>query len=56
MTLRHVSVRKPLSSADPGLDHCHNLEHARDGLIAHLAYAGVTEPYVVGGAADNEPE
>ena len=26
------------------------------GLIAHLAYAGVTEPYRVGGSAANEPE
>ena len=32
---------------NPGIwmDHCHNLEHARDGLVAHLAYAGVTEPF-----------
>ena len=43
---------------NPGIwmDHCHNLEHARDGLVAHLAYAGVTAPYVVGGDAHNEPE
>ncbi|WP_209308961.1 multicopper oxidase family protein [Blastococcus sp. CT_GayMR16] len=43
---------------NPGIwmDHCHNLEHARDGLVAHLAYAGVTEPYRVGGTADNAPE
>ena len=43
---------------NPGIwmDHCHNLQHAEDGLIAHLAYAGVTEPYVVGGDAGNEPE
>jgi FtsP/CotA-like multicopper oxidase with cupredoxin domain len=43
---------------NPGvwMDHCHNLEHAKDGLIAHLAYAGVTEPYRVGGGADNTPE
>ena len=27
-----------------------------DGLVAHLAYAGVTEPYRVGGSAANEPE
>ena len=38
------------------MDHCHNLKHARDGLVAHLMYAGVTEPYRVGGRADNEPE
>jgi FtsP/CotA-like multicopper oxidase with cupredoxin domain len=43
---------------NPGIwmDHCHNLDHARDGLVAHLAYAGVTEPYVVGGDHENEPE
>jgi FtsP/CotA-like multicopper oxidase with cupredoxin domain len=43
---------------NPGIwmDHCHNLDHARDGLVAHLAYAGVTEPYRVGGTADNQPE
>jgi FtsP/CotA-like multicopper oxidase with cupredoxin domain len=43
---------------NPGIwmDHCHNLEHARDGLVAHLAYSGVTESFVVGGAAHNEPE
>ena len=43
---------------NPGIwmDHCHNLEHAEDGLVAHLAYAGVTEPYRVGGDAANDPE
>ena len=43
---------------NPGIwmDHCHNLDHAQDGLVAHLAYAGVDEPYRVGGDADNEPE
>jgi FtsP/CotA-like multicopper oxidase with cupredoxin domain len=43
---------------NPGIwmDHCHNLDHARDGLVAHLAYGGVTEPYRVGGEDDNTPE
>jgi FtsP/CotA-like multicopper oxidase with cupredoxin domain len=43
---------------NPGIwmDHCHNLPHASQGLVAHLMYAGVTEPYRVGGAAGNEPE
>jgi FtsP/CotA-like multicopper oxidase with cupredoxin domain len=43
---------------NPGvwIDHCHNLDHARDGLVAHLAYAGVTDPYRVGGRAANAPE
>jgi hypothetical protein len=31
---------------NPGIwaDHCHNLAHARDGLIVHLTYEGVTTP------------
>jgi FtsP/CotA-like multicopper oxidase with cupredoxin domain len=43
---------------NPGIwmDHCHNLDHARDGLVAHLAYAGVTGSFQVGGDAHNEPE
>lgn len=47
---------------NPGvwMDHCHNLDHAADGLVAHLAYEGVTTPYRVGhrvdGDAVNEPE
>ena len=43
---------------NPGIwmDHCHNLDHARDGLVAHLAYAGIAEPFEVGGDRDNQPE
>ena len=47
---------------NPGIwmDHCHNLDHAADGLVAHLAYTGVSEPFrvsrPVGGGAANEPE
>jgi len=46
---------------NPGvwMDHCHNLAHAAEGLVAHLAYAGVTEPFLVGreiGGAHNAPE
>ncbi|MDX6224349.1 MAG: hypothetical protein QOE64_725 [Frankiales bacterium] len=43
---------------NPGIwmDHCHNLPHAQQGLVAHLMYEGVSEPYRVGGAADNDPE
>ena len=43
---------------NPGvwMDHCHNLTHAAQGLVAHLMYAGVTEPYEVGGPSGNEPE
>ncbi len=43
---------------NPGIwmDHCHNLRHAADGLTMHVAYAGVSTPFEVGGAAHNEPE
>ena len=43
---------------NPGIwaDHCHNLKHAADGLLAHLAYAGVSTPYRVGGDSGNHPE
>jgi FtsP/CotA-like multicopper oxidase with cupredoxin domain len=43
---------------NPGIwmDHCHNLPHAAEGLVAHLAYAGVTTPFWIGGPAANEPE
>ena len=43
---------------NPGIwvDHCHNLPHAGQGLIAHLMYEGVATPFVVGGAAGNMPE
>jgi FtsP/CotA-like multicopper oxidase with cupredoxin domain len=43
---------------NPGvwMDHCHNLPHAAEGLVAHLMYDGVTTPYRVGGDALNEPE
>jgi FtsP/CotA-like multicopper oxidase with cupredoxin domain len=43
---------------NPGIwvDHCHNLQHAAEGLLAHLAYSDVTTPYRVGGKAGNAPE
>lgn len=43
---------------NPGvwMDHCHNLGHARLGLVLHLAYENVTSPFQVGGAARNDPE
>ncbi len=43
---------------NPGIwvDHCHNLPHASEGLIAHLMYEGVTTPFQIGGAAGNRPE
>jgi FtsP/CotA-like multicopper oxidase with cupredoxin domain len=43
---------------NPGIwmDHCHNLEHARDGMVAHFAYEGISTPFLLGGALGNEPE
>jgi hypothetical protein len=38
------------------MDHCHNLKHAADGMVAHLMYEGVTTPFRIGGGADNQPE
>ncbi|WP_232828657.1 multicopper oxidase family protein [Kribbella monticola] len=43
---------------NPGIwmDHCHNLPHATEGLMTHLAYFGVTTPYRLGGPTSNKPE
>ena len=43
---------------NPGvwMDHCHNLKHARQGLVTHLMYEGVTTPYELGKDSGNEPE
>ena len=43
---------------NPGLwmDHCHNLPHAVEGLVAHLMYAGVGSSFRVGTDRDNQPE
>ncbi|MGA9100540.1 multicopper oxidase family protein [Aeromicrobium sp.] len=43
---------------NPGvwMDHCHNLPHAAQGLVAHLMYEGVSTPFKVGGNTDNKPE
>jgi FtsP/CotA-like multicopper oxidase with cupredoxin domain len=43
---------------NPGLwmEHCHNLNHAAAGLTMHLAYVGVTTPFLTGGDAHNHPE
>jgi len=40
---------------NPGIwmDHCHNLPHAKEGLVAHLMYAGVSTPFRIG---ENRPE
>ena len=43
---------------NPGIwmDHCHNLKHAAQGMIAHLMYEGLDTPYRIAGTADNQPE
>ncbi len=43
---------------NPGLwmDHCHNLPHAAEGLVAHLMYDGIRSSYRIGGDPGNEPE
>ena len=43
---------------NPGIwmDHCHNLPHASEGLMTHLAYAGVTTPFRLGRESGNDPE
>ena len=43
---------------NPGIwmDHCHNLKHAADGMVAHLMYEGFDTPYRIAGPADNQPE
>jgi FtsP/CotA-like multicopper oxidase with cupredoxin domain len=43
---------------NPGIwmDHCHNLKHASQGLVAHLMYAGVTTPFRIGDDSGNDPE
>jgi FtsP/CotA-like multicopper oxidase with cupredoxin domain len=43
---------------NPGIwmDHCHNLKHAAQGMLAHLMYEGFDTPYRIAGRADNQPE
>lgn len=43
---------------NPGMwmDHCHNLDHAAQGMVMHLAYEGITSPYHVGHKSGNQPE
>jgi FtsP/CotA-like multicopper oxidase with cupredoxin domain len=43
---------------NPGIwmDHCHNLKHAADGMVAHFMYEGFDTPYRIAGPADNRPE
>jgi FtsP/CotA-like multicopper oxidase with cupredoxin domain len=43
---------------NPGIwmDHCHNLDHAAQGMTMHLAYEGVSTPFEVGSETGNRPE
>ena len=43
---------------NPGIwmDHCHNLPHAAEGLVAHLMYDGVSSSFHVGAPTGNRPE
>jgi FtsP/CotA-like multicopper oxidase with cupredoxin domain len=52
------SVDLVFKADNPGIwmDHCHNLPHAAEGLVAHLMYEGVSTPFKVGGDTDNAPE
>ncbi|MGW9631054.1 multicopper oxidase family protein [Agromyces sp. NPDC055520] len=47
-----------LRADNPGIwmDHCHDLEHAAQGMMMTLAYTGVTTPFEHGGAHANRPE
>ncbi|MFI2563898.1 multicopper oxidase family protein [Paenarthrobacter sp. NPDC018779] len=47
-----------LTADNPGIwmDHCHNLDHAAEGMMMLLQYQGVSSPFVHGGHAHNKPE
>lgn len=47
-----------LKADNPGIwmDHCHNLPHAQEGLMTHLAYVGYATPFLVGDGHRNHPE
>ncbi|GAA0525828.1 multicopper oxidase family protein [Paractinoplanes ferrugineus] len=51
-------VEVGLRADNPGvwMDHCHNFDHTKLGMVMHLAYAGVNSPFVVGGQAGNHPD
>ena len=58
LMLPHERYSVAFRANNPGLWmlHCHNLQHAADGLTMHLMYAGVTTPYRAGKSAHNDPE
>jgi FtsP/CotA-like multicopper oxidase with cupredoxin domain len=47
-----------LLADNPGIwmAHCHNLDHATQGMVVHLVYDGVSTPFSLGGSAGNRPE
>jgi FtsP/CotA-like multicopper oxidase with cupredoxin domain len=47
-----------VKTANPGvwMLHCHNLQHAAQGFMSHLVYAGVWTPFKVGDDTPNTPE
>ncbi len=47
-----------LHADNPGIwmDHCHNLDHAAEGMMMLLKYQGVSSPFVHGGLSHNRPE
>ena len=47
-----------LVADNPGIwmDHCHDLDHAAQGLMMTLAYDGITTPFEHAGAHGNRPE
>lgn len=47
-----------LRADNPGLwmAHCHNLQHATQGMVVHLIYEGVSTPFALGGSVGNRPE
>ena len=47
-----------LRADNPGIwmAHCHNLEHATQGMVVHLIYDGVQSPFRLGGDPGNRPE
>jgi len=58
LMLPHEKYSVAFRASNPGLWmlHCHNLQHAADGLTMHVMYAGVTTPYRAGKSAHNDPE
>jgi FtsP/CotA-like multicopper oxidase with cupredoxin domain len=52
------TYRVAFRADNPGIwmDHCHNLEHAANGMILHLGYAGITTPFQTGAGTANHPE